>query len=51
MVNDCKVVDDKESKKPKTPEELAQIAYLDKLRSGEGEVKQEGLSLAAPQSA
>lgn len=33
-------------KTPKTPEELAAIACLDKLRSGEGETRPEGLPLA-----
>ena len=33
-------------KRPKTPEELAEIAYLDKLRSCEGEAMPVGLPLA-----
>ena len=35
-----------EEKNEKTPEDLAAIAYLDKLRSGEGETMPEGLLLA-----
>ena len=36
----------KREKPPKTAEDLAAIALLDKLRSGEGETKPEGLPLA-----
>ena len=36
----------KNEKPPKTPEELAAIAFLDGLRSGEGETRPEGLPLA-----
>ena len=37
---------ERQEKPPKTPEELAEIAYLDRLRSGEGEVRPVGLPLA-----
>ena len=37
---------DRETKPEKTPEELAQIAYLDKLRTCEDEAMPTGLPLA-----
>lgn len=44
----CETGTDREKppKAPKTPEDLAAIALLDKLRFGEGEVRPEGLPLA-----